>query len=98
MLVDHDDVGRGLDRRRRRRRRGGGRVGATGATIGWPSTVTRSAGRVTSAVTPPDGDEVSFTATAKRAARRPMTMKPSERLRARPTSGGRASWVLASAS
>ena len=69
-----------------------------GATIGWPSTVTSSPGRVTSAVTPPDEDEVSLTVTPKRDARRPMTMKPSERLSARPTSGGRASCEFASAS
>ena len=36
-----------------------------GATMGWPSTVTSTPGRVTSAVTPPDEDEVSLTSHAE---------------------------------
>jgi hypothetical protein len=55
------------------------------------------AGSETMAVTPPVGDGISRTCTPMRAARRPMTMKPSDRDMARPTSGGWARSSLASA-
>jgi len=50
----------------------------------------------TTAVTPPAADGIIRTAMLWRAARRPTTMKPSDRDIARPTRGGRASESLAS--
>ena len=54
--------------------------------------------RVPVALTPPAGEAVSRTEMAKRAASRPITMNPRDRDRAKPTSGGWANWLLASAS